>query len=485
MKPDFIEEPELEFGNGGYHIDIRHGIDAYGPLDINSDCAPRQIRVGMVGTALTLDGVSEWLQKCERGIPAKPSRHTHLFPGFPGFTQEGCFRSRLFVEDSLKMQLSLQQIEDLFAHADGQGVALAGAVDLLFESMQDLVARSRPDVLLCAIPDEFSVFDYQPDENLTEDPREPNDQFEHLIDFRSYLKAKAMQLGIPIQLVLPATYGGKQRDKRKKRRPGTLRRLQDEATRAWNLYTALYYKAGGRPWRLPRISTDYQTCFVGISFYKSLEENSLLSSLAQIYNERGEGIIVRGAPVKTSREEPQPHLSEAESYALLTDALARYRAEHKTTPARLVLHKTSNFNAAERGGFVNAIRAQDIDQWDFLTVDRTPIRLFRHGAYPPLRGTVLELDSAHTLLYTRGSVNFFSTYPGMYVPRPLLIKRVEGQTPSSRLAEEILGLTKINWNNTQFDGGMPLTLRVAEQVGKILKYVPDGWAIQSSYAFYM
>ena len=63
MKPDFIEEPELEFGNGGYHIDIRHGIDAYGPLDINSDCAPRQIRVGMVGTVLTLDGVSEWLQK--------------------------------------------------------------------------------------------------------------------------------------------------------------------------------------------------------------------------------------------------------------------------------------------------------------------------------------------------------------------------------------------------------------------------------------
>lgn len=485
MKPDFIEEPALEFGNGGQHIDIRHGIDAHGPLDINAVGAPRQIRVGMVGTALTLDGASEWLQKCERGIPAKASRHPHLFPGFPGFTEEGCFHSRLVLDDSLKMQLSAQQIEDLLAHADGQGVALSGAVDLLFESMQDLVARTRPDVLLCAIPDEFAVFDYEADEELTEESRERHEQFDHLIDFRSYLKAKAMQLGIPIQLVLPATYGGKQRDKRKKRRPGTIRRLQDEATRAWNLHTALYYKAGGRPWRLPRVSTDYQTCFVGLSFYKSLEEKSLSSSLAQIYNERGEGIIVRGSPVKTSREEPQPHLSEEESYTLLTGALARYRAEHKTTPARLVIHKTSNFNAAERAGLLRALRAQHIDQWDFLTIDRTPIRLFRRGEYPPLRGTVLELDAEHTLLYTRGSVNFFSTYPGMYVPRPLLIKRIEGNAPMRQLTEEILGLTKINWNNTQFDGGMPLTLRVAEQVGKILKYVPDGWAIQSSYAFYM
>jgi hypothetical protein len=150
-----------------------------------------------------------------------------------------------------------------------------------------------------------------------------------------------------------------------------------------------------------------------------------------------------------------------------------------------VIHKSSSFSAAEGAGFASAIRAKNIDLWDFVTVDRTPIRLFRRGEYPPLRGTLLNLDDKHTLLYTRGSVTFFSTYPGMYVPRPLLITRTEGDTPSKRLAEEILGLTKINWNNTQFDGGMPLTLRVSEQVGQILKYVPDGWDIQSSYAFYM
>ena len=485
MKPDFLEEPELEFGGGGRHIDIRYGIDSFGPLDINSECAPKQIRVGMIGTPLTIDGASEWLRKCQDAIQPKRSHHPHLFPGFPGFRDDGCFRSSLIFNDSLTMQLSPRQIEELAAHSDGQGVALAGAVDLLYDAMRDLVSRTRPDVLLCAIPDEFSVFERDDDEEIRDEIAHQNERFEHLVDFRSYLKAKAMQLGIPIQLVLPATYGGKQRDNRKKRRPGTQRRLQDEATRAWNLHTALYYKAGGRPWRLPRNSTDYLTCYVGISFYKSLEDNRLMSSLAQIYNERGEGIIVRGAPIKTRRDEPQPHLSESDATALLIDALTRYRSEHKTTPARLVIHKSSSFSAAESAGFASALRATNIDLWDFVTLDRTPIRLYRRGEYPPLRGTLLFLDDKHTLLYTRGSVNFFSTYPGMYVPRPLLVTRTEGNTPSKQLAKEILGLTKINWNNTQFDGGMPLTLRVSEQVGQILKYVPDGWDIQSSYAFYM
>ena len=57
------------------------------------------------------------------------------------------------------------------------------------------------------------------------------------------------------------------------------------------------------------------------------------------------------------------------------------------------------------------------------------------------------------MLYTKGSVDFFSAYPGLYVPKPLGFRcdRV-AETPAF-LAKEILALTKMNWNNTQFDGG--------------------------------
>ncbi|MGH9644303.1 MAG: hypothetical protein ACRD3Q_18015 [Terriglobales bacterium] len=156
MKADFLEEPELEFGSGGRHIDIRYGIESFGPLDVTSETAPRRIRLGMVGTSATLDGVSAWLQKCHDSIPGKPSHHSHLFPGFPGFREDGCFRSRLILNDGLAMRLSPRQVEEITVQTDGPGAALAAAVELLFGAMQDLVTRSRPDVVLCAIPDEFS-----------------------------------------------------------------------------------------------------------------------------------------------------------------------------------------------------------------------------------------------------------------------------------------------------------------------------------------
>ena len=52
-------------------------------------------------------------------------------------------------------------------------------------------------------------------------------------------------------------------------------------------------------------------------------------------------------------------------------------------------------------------------------------------------------------------------------------------------AQEILALSKMNWNNTQFDGFEPITIRAARQVGKILKYVGERDHMQPHYSFYM
>jgi hypothetical protein len=53
------------------------------------------------------------------------------------------------------------------------------------------------------------------------------------------------------------------------------------------------------------------------------------------------------------------------------------------------------------------------------------------------------------------------------------------------LAEEILALTKMNRNDTQFDGGMPVTIRAARQVGNILKYSGHNDLVPLQYSFYM
>jgi len=97
----------------------------------------------------------------------------------------------------------------------------------------------------------------------------------------------------------------------------------------------------------------------------------------------------------------------------------------------------------------------------------------------------LRLQEQTGLLYLRGSVNFFETYPGMYVPRPLEFSVAQAETPPEQLAREMLSLSKLNWNNTQFDGGEPITVRAARRVGDILKCVPEDGALQPSFRFYL
>ena len=73
----------------------------------------------------------------------------------------------------------------------------------------------------------------------------------------------------------------------------------------------------------------------------------------------------------------------------------------------------------------------------------------------------------------------------MYVPRPLELTIANAEATMEHLASEILSLSKLNWNNTQFDGGEPITVRAARRVGDILKCVPEGGTIQPSFRFYM
>ena len=88
------------------------------------------------------------------------------------------------------------------------------------------------------------------------------------------------------------------------------------------------------------------------------------------------------------------------------------------------------------------------------------------------------------LVYTRGSVPFFRTYPGMYVPSPIQLRSL-GDVDLTKAALEVLALSKMNWNNAQLDEREPLTLRTAKRVGLILKHVPSDQPFATRYAYYM
>ena len=106
--------------------------------------------------------------------------------------------------------------------------------------------------------------------------------------------------------------------------------------------------------------------------------------------------------------------------------------------------------------------------------------------YPRPARHFINLEDHLHLLYTRGSVEFFNVYPAMYVPHPLRFRSYHLSQPAVFAAQELLALSKMNWNNTQFDGLEPISIRAARQVGSILKYIDDPrLPYQSRYSFYM
>jgi argonaute-like protein implicated in RNA metabolism and viral defense len=348
---------------------------------------------------------------------------------------------------------------------------------MYYRQVKFLAQNRVVDAVVCIIPANLyeTVIKDEPERvetNLEEEEEQQNDILE--ANFRRALKAKTMHLGKPIQLM---------RDLSLESNPKT---QQDDATKAWNFCTALYYKANQTvPWKLITNVNRPSVCFVGIGFYRSRDRRTLRTSLAQIFDELGNGVILRGTPIQIPKDDRIPHLTEEQAYQLLSRALSEYEIALDTSPARLVIHKSSKFNGAELEGFRQATKEMRVNTVDFVTILDTKLRLLREGIYPPYRGTHIEIDNTTHLLYTRGAVKYYRTYTGKYIPQPLEIRIVESDESPGQICKEILGLTKMNWNNTQFDGKYPITIECARKVGQIMKYVDENEKPQIRYSFYM
>lgn len=474
-----IKEPRLEFGQG-LHICPRAGIANYEVYDTVFEGRRDTILVGAVGTAEGLTKLANWLNACSQSIPSKKekdTRQSNLYPAFCGFDKNSGFKSNISLFDKNTRTLPLREIEAIQQKEDWN-LRVSSAIDIYLREITFLAQHRLVDVIICVLPDELynliSKEEKKPlEESLSDGDGPPEEYLE--LNFRRAIKAYTMYLGRPLQLV------------REHSLEFNATGQQDDATKAWNFCTALYYKASNQtvPWKLETNHDKPSTCFIGIGFYKSRDRKVLHTSLAQLFDELGNGVILRGMPVQLDKTDRQPHLSSEQAFSLLEQALREYKLALNTFPARLVVHKSSNYNQAELEGFRNAANKFYINTINFVTVLDTDIKLFRSGSYPPYRGTGLELDKKTRLLYTRGSVAYYQTYPGLYVPQPLEIRIVEADESPEIICSEILSLTKMNWNNTQFDGKYPITLSCARSVGAIMKYLGPETKPQIRYSFYM
>lgn len=474
FNPNVISEPLLEFGDGGQHIDPRRGLVEHGPLQpIPGD----KVRIGVIGTAETADGFARFIKRCQTGIEGKSQKLANLYPPFPGIGNQNPFRCSFEVEP-LTCRIIPEKDISRIVELPKQTEAVGAAADLLTDLARSMLeGSSRPDVIVTALPS--NLIEKVVNAKSTDDDDEEDDVD---VNFRDLFKAKSLMLTAPTQIVWPTLWDDNAKIHRKLKE--TLRQVQDPATRAWNLLNAIFYKAGKAPWRLPKSESDFKTSYMGIGFYKDLSGQRLLTSTAQMFDERGRGLILRGARAQTDKGDRHPYLDRNDAYDLVLRSIKAYRAHHGHAPARVVIMKTSRFEEGEANGIFQAADEMQVDRRDLIWVsERQDLTLVREGNYPPLRGTFVQIGR-DGLLFTRGSVPYYRTYPGLRVPQPLLLRPHSCDTPMSELASEVLALTKMNWNSTQFDQSKPIPIRAARQVGRVLKHVPFGHIEQADYRFY-
>lgn len=490
-----LPPPRLQFGGASTNREPKAGLLAAGPFDLRFGSARKeQIHVGIIGPADQIDAAKSWLLRCENELPILGGPNLLKKP-FPGF--EAAFHKKLVTADNSCIALSSGKHDALARALEGDAyVCFQRVVDLYADAHERLAARdlNRPDIVLMCIPDEvvrkasvvervtskeekakakalrkirasnqMDLFDI-----LQEVEETPEDLLKR--DLRLALKARALRYRLPIQLATSALLEDSQTN-------------QDPATRAWNFSVGLYYKAGGVPWRLPPTLPD--TCFVGISFhhFRTTERAIVRSSLAQAFSSDGEGFAIRGEGVPTEEDQRRNvHLSEKQAYDLAGSVMSEYEMRTGGSPLRIVLHKTSGFDESERVGFAAAFK--NVPIVSMVTLVPSAFRLLRFGPYPPKAGTVCTINGTKSFLFTSGFMPELGTYPGPHVPQPFEVRCIGDEEPLAA-AQDVLNLTRMNWNTADIRGKWPVSLSYARKVGGILDEYGEDDLADSSFRYFV
>jgi len=249
------------------------------------------------------------------------------------------------------------------------------------------------------------------------------------------------------------------------------RHMQDKASVAWNLSTAIFFKAGGRPWRVA--SARDSVCYVGLIFKRDPASNSRQSCCGgQMFLQDSDGLVFKGAMGPWySPETGQFHLNRSEARRLIEAVLKSYFAEHNEPPRELFIHGRTRFNDEEWAGFCDAI---DLSKTQLIGVRITrsnEYKLYSSGERAVRRGTALRIGQRVGLLWTSGFIEKLRTYPGRETPNPLRVEIVndtKSVTKIETVLRDILMLTKMNFNSCVYADGIPVTMRFADAIGDVL-----------------
>jgi hypothetical protein len=468
-----FDEPKLEFANGGILEHPRDGLTLFGPLDLPTQ--PQELSYAIIGTHSGVSAFREFAQAIARPIFTDDHLSDVLWPHFPGF--EETFHAELSAEPAWVEELDTLDLKNAATERDDHK-RIFEVVSIFINRMKAAnVSETSARVFVVVVPDfvytncrAVSRFPGGHGHRISKreqrlrplmldffEAYEP-EQYSWSLDFRYQIKARAMDLGIPVQIVRESTLRLAGPGRR-----GGWRQLTPLSDRTWNLSSALYNKSGGKPWKLN--SAREGVCHIGVSF-KDTDVPNTVCNFAQIFGDDGDGLVALGDEGDwASPRKGEYHLSKENAARLLFSAL---KTLHGKKLKEIFLHSRSPMNEEEFEGYQAACPKGTKLAAIRVASERTGLRLYRGGTQPVLRGTFWPMSSKRGLLWCSGFKPRLRTHDGPEVPHPLYLDVQHGDCDLEQVARDIFALTKLNYNGCSLGENQPVTTHLSRVVGEIL-----------------
>lgn len=488
-----LEEPEIEFRYGQKLKDPHDGLVLFGPFGADTPSAPNNLAIGVIGTDEGIEKYLKWVSLIQGPIYTPESFDKRLWPTYPGFG--AAFFCVWPEKGGWHYKLDYQSLTEAAKNKDAYKRA-SNVVEHFTKGIREAHERDEHfNVLICIVPD-LVWKNCRPESVVSNgygypiSPRERRlrishdslfghyepEQYTFSVDFRRQIKARSMEYDIPIQIIRESTLSIESAQERELSPPPDV---------AWNLSSAVYYKAGGKPWRLA--SARDGVCYVGITFRRTdLTSNSKSACCAaQMFLDTGDGVVFRGdfGPWY-SPQDKQYHLDFKSAKSLLEGVLNSYEKHHGRPLREIFLHSRSDISKEEFMGYEQACPA-DVKLVGVRVRKEGSFRLYREGKFPVIRGTTKKVTDRCAYLWTSGFVPRLGTYPGWEVPVPLRIDIQHGNADIEQICKDILGLTKLNYNACKFGDAEPVTIGFSDDVGEILVSNPKIKAPKPQFKFYI
>jgi len=447
-----IPEPALRFANKAQAVETDilplRGLASKGPFDqrLTSQVDDGSIKIAIICPRAEAPFLEQFLADGSRTHDPQRGIKEEYLVRYTGF--ENVYRVPvIFAGRGDPLWYTLPEIDSRLDEHDG-------ALDMsrkIRDGISSLAAAGR-SIILIFTPDRWQRWrGFKNDDEV--------------FDVHDFVKAYCVPRGIATQFLDQDTLS-----------------YQDKCRVWWWLSVALYAKAMRTPWVLDGIDPD--TAFVGLGYaidQRATKGKHIVLGCSHLYNAQGQGLQFRLSRI----ENPvisggNPFLSFQDARRLGETIRTLFWESHLKLPVRVVIHKQTPFRTDEQQGLraglegVHDLELIEINFESALRYISSQLTKgkFIEGRFPVRRGTVVKLADYEALLWVHGSTEAaktnFTYYQGKRrIPGPVVLRRYAGTSDLATLANEILGLSKMDWNSGDLYAKLPATVLSSKRIARI------------------